>query len=89
MKSEPTGYQSCDTGNDEIGEYNFTLQKTNAPVNPVVVNYNDSVISQVDIISDLDAFTFEATAGDLSYPSTERSRTARWRISTLSSLMAH
>ena len=53
-----------DNGGDETGEYNFTIQKTNAPINPVAINYGDSVTGQVDVTSDLDAFTFEATAGD-------------------------
>ena len=54
----------ADTGGDESGTYDLTLQRTNNPANQVAVAYGDTVMADITVSVELDVFAFSGTSAD-------------------------
>lgn len=54
-----------DTGADNTGDYNFTLESINNPGDVTPLVYGESLSGSIDVTSDIDAYTFDAQAGDI------------------------
>ena len=54
-----------DDGANNTGDYNFTLESINNPGDVTPIRYGDSLSGSIDVTSDIDAYTFDAQAGDI------------------------
>ena len=56
---------ACDYGGNQIGDYGIFVQRLNNPGQATPIAFGETVSGSIDVVGEVDTYTFDATTGDV------------------------